>query len=233
MNPLTLLLAILAIGLGLLIANHDAGQTFGINNDDFGRLVALSALATLFAAAALRSRRSFGEGLRQMLTWLLIALVLVSIYVYRFDLQSFGDRLLAGLLPGRAMVITDSEGQQEVVLQKRIDGHFAVDTTVNGHKVSMLVDTGASSIALTYEDAERIGLDPSRLGYTVTVMTANGRTLAAPVTLSEISIGPIRRNNIGAMVAAEGALDRSLLGMSFLSTLDFMQMRSDELRLRD
>lgn len=64
-------------------------------------------------------------------------------------------------------------------------------------------------------------------------MTANGPALAAPVTLPEIAIGPIRRTNIRGMVAAEGRLDSSLLGMSFLSTLDFLQMRSDELRLRD
>ncbi|WP_026622117.1 aspartyl protease family protein [Ensifer sp. WSM1721] len=233
MNRLVLLLAILAIGLVLLIVNHDAGQTLGMSNDDFGQLVALSALATLFAAGILRSRRGFGEGLRQIAIWLLIALILVSTYIYRFELQSFGDRLLAGLSPGRAMVITDSEGEQEVLLQKRIDGHFAADATINGHDVNMLVDTGASSIALTYEDAERIGLDPANLSYRVTVMTANGPALAAPVTLAEIAIGPIQRKNIRAMVAAEGKLDRSLLGMSFLSTLDFLQMRTDELRLRD
>ncbi|THK38606.1 TIGR02281 family clan AA aspartic protease [Ensifer sp. MPMI2T] len=233
MNRLIFLLAILAVGLALLIFNHESGQTFGINNDDFGRLVALGALAALLSAGILRSRGRLGEGLRLIFIWILIALALISVYVYRFELQSVGDRLLAGLMPGRAMVITDSEGQQEVVLQRRLDGQFAADATINGHKVSMLVDTGASSIALTYEDAERIGLDPANLSYTVAVLTANGRALAAPVTLSDIAIGPIERRNIRAMVAAEGKLDRSLLGMSFLSTLDFLQMRTDELRLRD
>jgi len=233
MNRLIFLLAILAVGLALLIFNHESGQTFGINNDDFGRLVALGAIAALLSAAILRSRGRLGEGLRQIFIWFLIALALVSAYVYRFELQAVGDRLLAGLMPGRAMVITDSEGQQEVVLQRRLDGQFAADAVINGHEISMLVDTGASSIALTYEDAERIGLDPANLSYTVAVLTANGRALAAPVTLSDIAIGPIERRNIRAMVAAEGKLDRSLLGMSFLSTLDFLQMRTNELRLRD
>ncbi|MCA1405235.1 TIGR02281 family clan AA aspartic protease [Ensifer sp. IC3342] len=233
MNRLIFLLAILAVGLALLIFNHESGQTFGINNDDFGRLVALGAIAALLSAGILRSRGRLGEGLRLIFIWILIALALISVYVYRFELQSVGDRLLAELMPGRAMVITDSEGQQEVVLQRRLDGQFAADAVINGHEVSMLVDTGASSIALTYEDAERIGLDPANLSYTVTVMTANGRALAAPVTLPDIAIGPIERRNIRAMVAAEGRLDRSLLGMSFLSTLDFLQMRTNELRLRD
>ena len=233
MSRLIVLLAILGIGLVLLIINHDSGRTFGMNNDDFGQLVALGALATLFAAGIVRSRRTLGEGLTQIAIWLLIAFVLVALYVYRFDLRSVGDRVLAGLMPGRAMVITDSEGQQEVVLHKRIDGHFAADATVNGREVSMLVDTGASSIVLTHEDAAMVGLDVADLGYTITVMTANGPALAAPVILPEIAIGPIRRTNIRAMVAAEGRLDSSLLGMSFLSTLDFLQMRSGELRLRD
>lgn len=233
MNRLTLLLVILAVGLALLIFNHDTGQTFGINNDDFGRLIALTALVTLLSAGILRSRQHFGQAVRLIAIWILIALALVSVHVYRFELQSVGDRFLTALMPGRAMVITDSDGYQEVVLHRRIDGHFQADTTVSGHSVSMLVDTGASSIALTYEDAERIGLDPANLAYTITVMTANGPALAAPVTLSDITVGPIERRNVRAMVAARGRLDRSLLGMSFLSTLDFLQMRSDELRLRD
>ncbi|MEI3851897.1 MULTISPECIES: retropepsin-like aspartic protease family protein [Ensifer] len=233
MTRLAILLSILAIGLILLIVNHDAGRTMGLANDDFGRLVSLGAIATLIGAGVLQSRRRFGEGLRQVAIWLLVTLALVSAYVYRFELQGFGNRLLAGLVPGRATVITDSEGQQEVVLHKMLNGHFETGVTVNGKDINMLVDTGASSIALTYEDAERIGLDPENLSYIVTVMTANGRAQAAPVMLQEISIGPITRRNIGATVAAKGRLDQSLLGMSFLSTLETLQMRTDELRLRD
>jgi len=233
MNPLTLLLGILAVGIALLIFNHDSGQTLGLNNDDFGQLVALTALVTLLSAGLLRGRRRFGEAARLLAIWILIALGLVSAYVYRFDLQSFGDRVLSGLLPGRTMLVTNSAGQLELVLQKRTDGHFQADTMVDGQPVSMIIDTGASSVALTYEDAERVGLDPANLAYTLTVMTANGPALAAPVVLSELAIGPIVRTNVRAMVAAGGRLDRSLLGMSFLSTLDSLQMQNGELRLRD
>jgi len=97
----------------------------------------------------------------------------------------------------------------------------------------MLVDTGASRVALSYEDAVKLGLDPDKLAYTQSVLTANGEARAAPVTLSEVAIGPIVRKDIKAMVTEEGKLDQSLLGMSFLSTLDFLQMQTDELRLRD
>jgi len=233
MNRLTILLGILAAGLVFLILNHDSGRTFGIVNDDFGRLVTLGAIAAMIGTGVVQSRQHIGQSLRQFGIWVLIILVLVSGYLYRTDLQSFGNRLAGGLIPGRAAVFTDNEGIQEVVLHKVLNGHFETPVTVNGGTVQMLVDTGASRVALSYEDAQTLGLNPAGLAYTQTVLTANGQARAAPVTLSEVSIGPIVRNDIKAMVAEQGKLDQSLLGMSFLSTLDFLQMQTDELRLRD
>ncbi|WP_426125601.1 TIGR02281 family clan AA aspartic protease [Pararhizobium sp. PWRC1-1] len=233
MTRLTILLGILAVGLVFLILNHDSGRTFGIMNDDFGRLVTLGAIAAMFATGIVQSRRHIGQSLRQFGIWVLIILILVSGYLYRNDLQSFGNRLVAGLIPGRAAVFTDNEGIQEVVLHKVLNGHFETPVTVNGATVQMLVDTGASRVALSFEDAELLGLNPTGLAFTQTVSTANGEARAASVTLAEVSIGPIVRQNIKAMVTEEGKLDQSLLGMSFLSTLDFLQMQTDELRLRD
>jgi aspartyl protease family protein len=233
MNRLAILLGILAVGLLFLILNHDSGRTFGIMNDDFGRLVSLVAIATLISTGILQSRRHIGQSLRQFAIWVLIILVLVSGYLYRNDLQSFGDRLAGGLIPGRATVFVDNEGRQEVVLHKVLNGHFETPVTINGENVQMLVDTGASTVAISFEDAEKLGLDPTGLTYSQTVLTANGTARAAPVTLAEVAIGPIVRNNIRASVAEEGKLDQSLLGMSFLSTLGFLQMQTDELRLRD
>jgi aspartyl protease family protein len=233
MTRLTILLGILAVGLVFLILNHDSGRTFGIMNDDFGRLVTLGAIAAMFATGIVQSRRHIGQSLRQFGIWVLIILVLVSGYLYRNDLQSFGNRLVAGLIPGRAAVFTDNEGIQEVVLHKVLNGHFETPVTVNGATVQMLVDTGASRVALSYEDAETLGLNPASLAFTQRVSTANGEARAAPVTLAEVAIGPIVRNNIQAMVTEEGKLDQSLLGMSFLATLDLLQMQTDELRLRD
>lgn len=233
MNRLTILLLILGVGLALLIFNHDSGDTFGIPNDDFERLVSLGAIAVLLSAGIIQDRRHFGESVRQIAIWALITLVLVAGYVYRYDLEMIASRVTAGLIPGRATVFTDSEGIQEVVLHKSIGGHFAASVAVNGESVNMLVDTGASRIALSYEDAERLGLDPANLAYTQTILTANGEARAAPLTLDEVAIGPIVRRDVRAMVTEEGKLGQSLLGMSFLSTLDFLQMRTDELRLRD
>lgn len=232
MNRLTISLGVLAVALVLLIYNHGSGETLGLNNSDFGRLAMLSSLGALIGAGILAGRR-FGETVRQLGLWLVIILALVAGYLYRGDLQSFTSRMTAGLIPGRPTVITDSEGQQEVVLHKVLNGHFETAAAVNGIDVPMLVDTGASTVVLTFEDAARAGIDTDSLVFGIPVMTANGQAMAAPVRLDQVAIGPIIRTNVRATVAEPGRLTQSLLGMSFLSTLSFLQMQTDELRLRD
>jgi aspartyl protease family protein len=233
MIRLTVFLVVIGIGLAVLIVNNDNSRILGLQSDDFGRVVYLLPIALMLSAGIWASRRSVGETMRQMMIWLVIILALVTVYLYRQEALGVGNRLLAGLVPGRAVVVTTSEGGQEIILHKLLNGHFKADVAVNGQTVEMLVDTGASMVALSREDAERIGIDLSRLTYSMTIMTANGRGRAAPVTLDQVAIGPIIRNNVAASVAEDGRLDQSLLGMSFLSTLGFLQMQTDELRLRD
>ena len=230
---LIILLAVIGIGLAVLLLNSDQTRILGLASDDFGRFVYLLPIALMLAAGILGSRRNIGQTMRQLMIWLVIILALATVYLYRQDLQGVGNRLLAGLVPGRAVVVTTSEGGQEIILHKLLNGHFEADVAVNGQTIEMLVDTGASMVALSREDAERIGIDLSRLTYSMTVMTANGRGRAAPVTLDQVAIGPIIRNNVAASVAEDGRLDQSLLGMSFLETLGSLQMQTDELRMRD
>jgi aspartyl protease family protein len=233
MNRLNLALVIIGIGLALLLFNNSAGTTFGMDNDDFARVVYLVPIALVMSAGIWASRHTASQSLRYLLIWLVIILGLSAAYVYRNDASAVGNRLLAGLVPGHAVVVTTSEGGQEVILHKLLNGHFEAKVAIDGKPVEMLVDTGATTVALSREDAERIGIDPESLTYSMTVLTANGRARAAPVNLGSIEIGPIRRQDIEALVAEDGKLDQSLLGMSFLETLGSMQMQTDELRLRD
>ena len=226
-------IAILLIGLVVLVVNHDSGQSFGIDNEAFGRLVVALPILLMISAGILVGRRSLGQSLRQMAIWVLIALVLVTGYLYRGDFRSIGERVLAGLMPGRAVTVTTADGRAEVILHKTLGGHFETTVDVGATSVPVLIDTGASSVALRYEDAMRMGIDPGELSFTRTVLTANGRASAAPLRLPQIRLGPIVRTDVEAVVLEEGLLDQSLLGMSFLSTLSSMQMQTDELRLRD
>ncbi|MBX4906306.1 MULTISPECIES: TIGR02281 family clan AA aspartic protease [Rhizobium] len=228
-----LLLLVIVIGLAVLIVNNDSGRILGLQSDEFGRFIYLLPIALMLSAGIWGSRQNVGETMRQLMIWFVIILALATVYLYRQEALGVGNRLLAGLIPGRAVVVTTSQGGQEVILHKLLNGHFEADVGVNGQTVEMLVDTGASMVALSHEDAARIGIDLSRLTYSMTVMTANGRSRAAPVTLDQVAIGPIVRNNVAASVAEDGRLDQSLLGMSFLETLGSLQMQTDELRMRD
>jgi len=233
MIRLTVLFVVLGVGLAVLMLNHDGDRILGLQSDDFGRVVYLLPIALMLSAGIWASRRSIGETMRQLMIWLVIILALSTVYLYRQEALGVGNRLLAGLVPGHAVVVTTSEGGQEIILHKLLNGHFEADVSVDGHTIEMLVDTGSSMVALSHEDAERIGIDLSGLTYSMTVMTANGRSRAAPITLDEVAIGPIVRSNVAASVAEDGKLDQSLLGMSFLETLGSLQMQTDELRMRD
>ena len=111
--------------------------------------------------------------------------------------------------------------------------HFATRAEVNGEPLQFIVDTGASTVVLTQDDAARAGFDTDRLRYIVPVMTANGRTQAAPVRIERMSVGDIERTDIAALVAEEGQLFENLLGMNFLDTLAGFEVTGDRLVLRD
>jgi aspartyl protease family protein len=110
------------------------------------------------------------------------------------------------------------------------DGHFWADAVVNGKPVRFLVDTGATAVALTAEDAQRLGLKTADLKYGYKVTTAGGSAQAAAVTLASVSINGARLDNVQALVVSDG-LDVSLLGMSYLGRLTRFEATRNTLRL--
>lgn len=114
---------------------------------------------------------------------------------------------------------------------KASDGHYWADGDVDGEPVHFLVDTGATAVALTPDDAERLGIDLSHLRYGSSVVTAGGRTRAAPVRLAWVTVAGARLENVDALVIEKG-LDASLLGMSYLGRLSSFQATRQALFLR-
>lgn len=108
-------------------------------------------------------------------------------------------------------------------------GHVVLDAAVNGAPVKMLVDTGASLVTLTQQDARTAGLFPGELKFDTRVETANGSARMAPVTLREISIGQLSIYDVPAAVMEN--LQVSLLGMSFLRRLQSYQMHDGKLAI--
>lgn len=112
-------------------------------------------------------------------------------------------------------------------------GHFVTAAYINGTSIAVLVDTGATVVALSYEDAGIAGLRPGSLDFNVPVSTANGMAQAARVKIDRISIDGIAVDDVDGMVLPEGALHGTLLGMSFLSRLASFKIEDGILYLKD
>ncbi|WP_136162998.1 retropepsin-like aspartic protease family protein [Sphingomonas flavalba] len=125
--------------------------------------------------------------------------------------------------PGLAVVGT--------MISRDPDGHFYVDARVDGQPVRFLVDTGASLVALTVDDARRIGLNFSPAEFAVVGRGASGAVRGKPVVLDRIAVAGGEARQVRAAIIGEG-LDVSLLGQSFLSRVGSVAIDGDRMTLR-
>jgi aspartyl protease family protein len=119
----------------------------------------------------------------------------------------------------------------DAAIAKSPDGHYWADADVNGRQIHFLVDTGATAVALTADDARNLGFVPENLNYSYTVATANGPARAAAVKLNVVSVGGVQVDDVDAFVIDKG-LPTSLLGMSYLGRLTKFEATPDQLVLR-
>jgi aspartyl protease family protein len=160
------------------------------------------------------------------MTWALLLIAVTGFYAYRFEASDIVERVTGQFFPSEPQVGRGGE----VIVNRRLSGEFAIAGRVNNNaRVTFLFDTGASAVVLTADDARRAGVDASRLVFDVPVSTANGAAMAAETRLDQIAVGPIVMRNVPAMVARRGALDESLLGMSFLERLKSYTVERDRL----
>ena len=129
-----------------------------------------------------------------------------------------------------ANVATDV--RRAATLQLRGDGHYWARALVNNKaSVEFMVDTGASVVALTKRDAQRLGVLPDPSEFVEPVRTAGGVVNGAYVVIDSIKINQVHIRNVAAMVLPE-ALDQSLLGMSFLRELYSYEFRGERMIIR-
>ena len=150
-----------------------------------------------------------------------------------------GDRIAAKL--GRrsaepqiaaAPATAGPAGSKQITVSGDLNGHFVVHPTLDGRRIRMLVDTGASLIALSDEDARAVGLRVAPGDFTRRIGTANGVVATAPVRIGEVRIGDIVVRNVEAVVLPPGKLQTSLLGMSFLKRLGGFEIAQGRLILK-
>jgi aspartyl protease family protein len=225
-GPTWLWLAVFAFGLiALLLALN--GRFPGALEEQGGlpRLFYLLGLLVVGGGGVvLAIQRQPLKQLRNAGIWLAIGLALVIGYSFKDEL---GSRLLGELMPQRGTANADGS----VSFRAGTDGHFHVEARINGTRLRLLVDTGASQVVLSPSDARRLGFDLARLDFRHVSETANGPVAGAPVTLREVAVGDVRLADVAASV--NGAeMSESLLGMSFLSRLSGFEVSGDRLTLR-
>jgi clan AA aspartic protease (TIGR02281 family) len=121
--------------------------------------------------------------------------------------------------------------RRAVQIERGLNGEFALQAKINGVSASMVIDTGATSVVLTYETAKAAGLPLELLEYDVDVETAGGHTKAARLTLDRLAIGRLVERSVPALVVPRGQMKTNLLGMSFLDRLESWEVRADRLML--
>ncbi|MGO4711901.1 TIGR02281 family clan AA aspartic protease [Bradyrhizobium sp. 2TAF24] len=131
-----------------------------------------------------------------------------------------------------APVQATASGGRAVTIPRDQRGHFQTDGRIEGQRINFMVDTGASVVALTENDAARIGMRPSRGDFNATVTTANGTVKGARIRLASIDVGGLVVRDVDALVLPEGVLSENLLGLSYLSRLKRFEFANGQMVLQ-
>ncbi|WP_339106960.1 TIGR02281 family clan AA aspartic protease [Thioclava sp. GXIMD4216] len=190
-----------------------------MTGDDIGQLVYLVLLLTVVGGYVMFDfRRNLSRRLQQLAIWALIFLGVLAAVGLWADIRST-------VLPSQKVV-----AENRIEVPKAPDGHFYLTAKVNGKPIRFIVDTGATTIALSREDARKAGINTSDMAFIGRASTANGMIRTAPVRLATMDLGPIHDTNVPASVNA-AEMDGSLLGMTYLSKFARIELSADKLIL--
>jgi aspartyl protease family protein len=227
-----LLWPVLIIGLAVLalLLSEPSAESLAVAGQADMRVVYLVVLAAALAmfGAGRMMLRAGRKTLVHTAVWLGTVAGLLTAFAFRDEAAVIVREIRAELMPSVAL----SRNASEAELRRAWDGHYRATAVINGVRLKLMVDTGASMVLIPYEQAAAIGINPATLDFSMPVTTANGRSSVAPIRLSSIKIGPIAVFDIPAAVARPGRLKTGLLGMSFLDRLAETTFRGDRLILR-
>ena len=190
-----------------------------MSENEYGRLIYLGLLgAAIVAYFIADNRQSLGKNVRTAIVWGLLFLGLVAGY-------GLWEGVRSDILPRQTLT---SSGQIEV--PRGFGGHFHLVLQLNGEPVEFIVDTGASDVVLSRQDAQRVGIDLGSLTYLGRASTANGEVRTAPTRIETVELGNITDRNL-RVVVNEGEMEGSLLGMTYLRLFESLEIRGDRLIL--
>lgn len=187
---------------------------------EYGRLLYLLLLLCVVGSwVFVQTRQGLSTALQQLAIWVFIFLGVIAGYGLWEDIRQT-------VRPQQSVM---SEAGR-VIVPRAPDGHYYLTLTVNEAPVEFLVDTGASEVVLSTDDARRAGLEPETLAYLGRANTANGVVRTASVRVDQLSLGEIRDHNLRVSVN-QGEMDKSLLGMSYLQRWSSIEIRNGALVL--
>jgi aspartyl protease family protein len=213
-------------GLLLFVLNRFFPGSLG-DGDTAYMLRTVGWLALLSSSLLFVRRVNLRQAARTTLIWLAIAGVVVLGYAWRDPLTRLAQQVRAELVPGYPI----ASGAGEITIAEDDGGSYRVIGSVNGQPVRFLIDTGASDIVLTGEDARAAGIDLDALDYSRPAATANGIAHSATAMVRELKVGSIVFQDVRVSVQREG-LGVSLLGMSFLRRLKSFGFGAHKMVLR-
>lgn len=185
-----------------------------------GRLIYLVLLGLMVIGWFItQGKTNWNKALQQAAAWALIFGGAIATY------GLWGD-IAQTVRPQQVVFAEDSR----IVVPRSPNGHYYINADVNGTMVSFVLDTGATSVVLTKEDAVQAGLNVEDLNYYSRAMTANGDVRTAPVRLDNITLGTVTDTNVPAVVN-EGKMSNSLMGMTYLQRWGKIQIANNELTL--
>jgi aspartyl protease family protein len=184
-----------------------------VSGDDTAQLTAAVLMLVLVGSSLLARRLPLGQATRMAAAWVAIFGIIFVGYSYREELAGVGRRVSGNLFAG---------GGQTVGSTLRVpmaeDGHFWVTAQVNGTELRFLVDSGATTTALSPDAARAARIEVDESGFPVMLETADGTTQARRARIERLNVGPIRTSELGVLVSP-GLGSTNLLGMNFLSSL--------------
>lgn len=191
-----------------------------MDGNDYERLVYLSILAIAIGVPVLLSRGGLRQLVKPVFAWIAI-----------FAVTILGVGLWQSITGQNARPQIKTTQLGDVVIPVGPDGHFSAIVDVNGTPIEFVVDTGASQLVLSPQDAQKVGFDLSKLAFIGTAYTANGAVKTAPVRLNSVVLGPFHDENVRASVNG-GDLFGSLLGMDYLRRFGSIEITPDAMILR-
>lgn len=197
-----------------------------MNVEDGPRLI-WGIIMIIMVASSLAARRlPLKDTMKMLLAWIAIFAALFAVFSFRFELLTIWDRVKADF-GGTA---NQSAVGEAMHIRRGDNGHFNVRVEVNGNPVDFMIDSGATTTALSNDAAKAAKVDVDTNGFSVAIDTANGTVMAKRGVIGSFQLGTIKLQDLNVTVS-DNLGDTNLLGMNFLDRLRSWKVEGDVMTL--